>query len=331
MKIHKLLALCAAFVAMCTSCEHKELCYNHPHNGRVTVVFDWRYAADANPSSMSLYLFPKNGGSVQRYDFARRDGGPIEVLEGEYTAVCINSDTRYTMLDYTGAETTSYSSADLLSKLLVESETSSKTSRLSTISESAAMRAPRAEGTEDERVIYAPEAVWTDTNGAVVIENITVAGEQVLTMYPQQAYCKYTVQMTDINNCENVVEMSATISSMAEGVFAATQAPTGNPVTIPFAVTVDRDNAAATGIFNTFGHCPEGETHTHTVLIYAVMSDGAKYYTTVDVTDQVHNAPDPRNVVITIDNVDLPNPVIAGGNESVSVEDWENFVIDVLF
>ena len=49
------------------SCEHKDLCYDHSHTIDVEVVFDWRNASEAAPESMSLYLFPTNGGEALRY------------------------------------------------------------------------------------------------------------------------------------------------------------------------------------------------------------------------------------------------------------------------
>jgi hypothetical protein len=328
MKAYKILGFCAAMLAALTSCEHKELCYNHPHNGRVNVVFDWRNAPDANPESMALYLYPKDGGSVQRYDFTDLRGGQIEVLAGEYVAICVNSDTHYTLINQPSSTYTS--AADLVKYVEIATETSTRTSRLKSISDRLAKVAPRADGTEDERVVYAPENIWTAYEPNVVVLNVADAGEQTITLYPAQAHRKYTVNLYNINNCENVTEMSATLSSMAGGVYAAMRTPTEEAVTIPFAVTVDRATSSATSTFNTFGHCPEGYNHTHTVVIYAVMSDGANYYGTVDVTDQVHNAPDPYNVVISIDNVSLPNPVIAG-SETVTVEEWENFVINLMF
>lgn len=64
------------------SCEHKDLCYDHSHTIDVEVVFDWRNASEAAPESMSLYLFPTNGGEALRYEFtdcgAVRSGCPSE-------------------------------------------------------------------------------------------------------------------------------------------------------------------------------------------------------------------------------------------------------------
>ena len=88
------------------SCEHKDLCYDHSHTIDVEVVFDWRNASEAAPESMSLYLFPTNGGEALRYEFTDCGGGTIRVPVGNYGALCLNSDTenvtyRNTCLLYT--------------------------------------------------------------------------------------------------------------------------------------------------------------------------------------------------------------------------------------
>ena len=64
------------------ACEHKELCYDHAHVVPLRVVFDWSYAPDATPASMSFYLFPKDGqGEPLRYELTDREGGIIRVPE----------------------------------------------------------------------------------------------------------------------------------------------------------------------------------------------------------------------------------------------------------
>lgn len=44
----------AAFLAAVTSCEHKDLCYEHPHPAEIKVVFDWHKAPGAIPESMCV-------------------------------------------------------------------------------------------------------------------------------------------------------------------------------------------------------------------------------------------------------------------------------------
>ena len=80
------------------SCEHKDLCYDHSHTIDVEVVFDWRNASEAAPESMSLYLFPTNGGEALRYEFTDCGGGTIRVPVGNYGALCLNSDTEMSLI-----------------------------------------------------------------------------------------------------------------------------------------------------------------------------------------------------------------------------------------
>ena len=78
--------VCAAFLLMMaellSSCEHKDLCYDHPHRQNVEVMFDWSADPEANPATMSLYLYPEEGGDPIRYEFTDKNGGNISVAAG---------------------------------------------------------------------------------------------------------------------------------------------------------------------------------------------------------------------------------------------------------
>lgn len=56
------------------------------------MVFDWTEAPDADPATMSLYLYPEDGSEPMRYEFTDRTGGTITVPMGMYDAICVNSD-----------------------------------------------------------------------------------------------------------------------------------------------------------------------------------------------------------------------------------------------
>ena len=75
------------------SCEHKELCFHHPHVATVRVDFDWKNAPQANPEGMCVYFYPEEGGYPVRFDFAGKDGGPVEIKVGRYRILCYNNDT----------------------------------------------------------------------------------------------------------------------------------------------------------------------------------------------------------------------------------------------
>ena len=93
-ELRKAIAGCLAvmLLSLLAACEHKDLCYDHSHTTQVEVVFDWTEAPDADPATMSLYLYPEDGSEPMRYEFTDRTGGTITVPIGVYDALCVNSD-----------------------------------------------------------------------------------------------------------------------------------------------------------------------------------------------------------------------------------------------
>ena len=47
--------VCVLAAALC-SCNHKELCYHHPHTASVKVEFDWRDAREASPEGICVFF-----------------------------------------------------------------------------------------------------------------------------------------------------------------------------------------------------------------------------------------------------------------------------------
>ena len=72
----------------------------------------------------------------------------------------------------------------------------------------------------------------------------------------------------------------------------------------------------------------------HKMVFYVVMDDGAKYCykdsENLDVTEQVHNAPDFRHVHLIIDGLNLPDPIENGHGFDPSVDDWEIVEDDII-
>lgn len=316
---HVLLAIAVLAVLSLTSCEHKDLCHDSLHVVNVKVVFDWRKAPDAAPASMSLYLFPTHGGEALRYEFTDRNGGIIRVPVGHYDAFCLNSDTENVTYRNTGSKTTfevTTRTADLLSGL----------SALGVRSASV----PRARGTEDERIVLPPDMLWSDHAEGIGLNQETAA--PTITLYPAVSVCRYTVEIRNAKNLKYVSGVGSSISGLAGGLLpgAGADALTGERVTIPFdAVTgkdKDGEKTVITGGLLTFGH---KAGNNHTLTVYAVLADGSKWYYTYDVTDQIHSAPDPRNVHIVLDGLPLPKPIVNGGGFQPEVEDWQTVPIDI--
>ncbi len=77
-----------------------------------------------------------------------------------------------------------------------------------------------------------------------------------------------------------------------------------------------------TGMFYTFGHHEEN-MEPHMMALYVWYSNKEKFYTTFDVTDQVHSAPDKRHVRIIIDNAEFPSRCRKTEDLTWRVDDWQ--------
>lgn len=305
-----------------SSCEHKELCYDHPHSGDVQVVFDWQYAPDAAPKSMALYMFPADGGEALRYEFTDQNGGTIRIANGTYHAVCLNSDT----------ENISHRDAERHETFHITTRSTSLVESLATFGVRSE-GAPRAEGTEDERVALVPDMLWTDYADGIMLTQTT--GTQTITLYPKVSVSNYTVEIRNAENLKYVYGVSGSLSSLGGGLLPhkGSDTLTDERVTIPFDARMEEDDqgekTVVTGGLRAFGHHPEEAGNKHELIVYAVLADGSKWYYTYDVTDQIHAAPDPRNVHILLDGLPLPKPIANGGGFQPEVDPWNPIDIPI--
>ena len=308
-------AAAAAVLAAATSCEHKELCYDHSDAVDVEVVFDWCNAPDASPESMSLYLFPA-GGEALRYEFTDCRGGTIRVPVGSYEALCLNSDT----------ENVTYRNAECRETFEVTTRTADLLSGLSVLGV-LSDGVPRVDGTESERVILPPDMLWSDYAESVELK--PTAGTPTVTLSPEMSICRYTVEIRNAANLKYVSGISGSLSSMAESLYPGVgcDATCKTGATIPFDAAVSADKSTVTGELFAFG-CPSARK-THTLTVYAVLSDESKWYYTYDVTDQIHSAPDRRDVHIVLDGLPLPKPIVNGGGFQPDVDDWQSVNVDI--
>lgn len=317
----------ALILAVTTSCEHKELCYDHSHVADVQVVFDWRHAPDADPIAMLLYLFPADGSEPQLYWFSNRSGGTItggtiRVPMGTYHAVCLNTDT----------ENISHRNTERHETFHVTTHTTSLLSSLATLGVRSASP-PRAESTEDERVVLPPDMLWTDHSEDIVVTESSET--QTITFYPQVSVSRYTVEIRNAQNLKYVHGVSGSLSSLAGGLLPSkgADALTEECVTIPFDAAIEEDDKGektiVTGSLQAFGHHDQSKGNKHGLIIYAVLDDGSKWYYTYDVTDQIHAAPDKRNVHILLEELPLPKPIANGGGFQPDVDEWDTVNIPI--
>ena len=312
------ISLMSASLALLSGCHHKDLDMFSTEVSELYVRFDWRDAPDANPASMALYLYDENGATPIRYIFDNKDGGEIHSTFGLHHAICINSDnTDWARIrhleDIENMEIYTQDAATLTQQGL----------------RSASV--PRAEGTESERVAATPGMLWSNRQNDINL--VKHSGRQVITMYPKEVVCHYTVDVLNVKNLSEVVAetVDATISGMAEGYNHGADKATDTPVTMTFTLLSDPEADTLHGEFLTFGECAYTQKQ-HYLSLYLLLNDGTKWYKTFDVTNQVAEAPDPRHVHIIVSGAELPkstgNP---GSIFETDVNGWvtENIDLDM--
>lgn len=311
--------LAVLLITTFASCQHKELCYDHSHGAMVRVIFDWTEAPDADPETMSLYLFPKQGGDAMRYEFIDNQGGTISIPVGEYEALCLNSDT----------ESVSYRNMNSRQTFEVFGKQSTLLAGMTMMAVRSEVEgsAPRPLGTEDEQIMSAPERMWSDHLEGVEIKEVDGQG---LTLTPQLSTSQCSIQILNVDNLEHVNSMSGVLTGTSGSFYPGLGSDVlGSDVaTIPFSVTLWPDKNEVTGSLEFFGHCHES-TASHMLSIYAIMSDGSKYTYTFDVSDQMHDAVDQRNIQIVIDGLQLQKPIYNGNGFQPTVDDWNNTQVDI--
>lgn len=301
------LCLVGLFMLLFASCEHKELCYDHSHTVDVQVIFDWEKVPDADPTSVRLYLFPLNGGSVLSYEFTDSHRGEIAVPSGCYRALCVNSDTHSILYRNISRfiDFEAYTVGDILK---VRSSS-----------------APCAEGTEEQRIARSPERFWCARTDEVCIEK---SGKH-LTFYMEEATVRYRVRINHVNNLKYIESdgISGALSGMSGSLFIGQGIPSSEVVNVPFGIASE-DSAALTAEFFGFG-CPPLSDKPHKLVVYVLLADGSKCYYTYEVTSQIHEAENPRDVLITVDSLRLPKPITNGGGFHPDVDEWRNEEIEI--
>lgn len=336
--------LTLAVIALATSsCEHKELCYHHPHEVRLRVDFDWVDAPEANPEGMCVFFYSLDSDRpMRRFDFKGRMGDYITITEGRYRVICYNNDTEVCMFDAMHAFDSHF--AFTREGAILEPVLGAAASR--------SAKVPRAKGSEDQRIVVSPDMLWgatafdvTISDEEVTYTSVTLAQAEAgqfnpvtspdrqIILFPHELVCTYTYEIRNVTGLQHVSRMSGTITGMAPTLALGDESLGRECVTIPYEANKG-DATTIVGKFLTFGHHEEN-ADPHRMLIYIWMNDGQKYCYGMqsdrfDVTDQVHRAPDRRHVHIIIDGLDLKTP-IDDDIVDPSVDDWieENFDIHI--
>ncbi|MDE6317656.1 MAG: DUF5119 domain-containing protein [Muribaculaceae bacterium] len=298
-----------------TSCLHKDLDTELYHRVNVNVIFDWQNAPDANPTSMLTYFYHE-GDDALVFTFPGGEGGEVSIPSGTYNGVSLNGDISdwASMRNMDDPE-----SFEIYTKNAEQLEGYGLSSR----------SLPRAEGAENERMAMTPKMLWSDRSDNIDIPAYSDK-DIYITFTPCDNLCRYTVDILHVNNMEYLhgASVDATLSGMAESALIGKGETGETPVTMPFLLTPDSSAKSLHSEYLTFGECNTNKV-PHYLTVYLYLTDGTKWYKTFDVTGQVTDAPDPKNVHIVIDGLELPKPITGSGGFVPDVNEWNDIRIDI--
>lgn len=108
------LILTLSVIIAANSCEHKELCYYHPHVAPVRVNVDWSLFTMEQPTGMTAYAYTQDGKGEHLHRFITHDINSItlELEAGFFNSIVFNqSESEYGSIEFTDLE--SYNNAQV--------------------------------------------------------------------------------------------------------------------------------------------------------------------------------------------------------------------------
>ena len=293
--ITEILMLAALMASV--SCQHKDLCYDHPHNGHLQVVFDWAKVSETVEQNMELFLFPVGGGRPLHYQFYNIYGGYIDVPSGVYKAICANTGTGANRFE---------DSSDTFSGFTVTTRALSKS----------------------EDAILEPDILYSDHISDGI--RIDSGKDQTLTMYPAQRTPRYTVIVKNVRNLNGAKNCTASLTKLSCSYRAADDEALDDSHSQSFEMARAGESSLV-GMVTIFGH-RHNECLNHILTLHFDLQSGNELNCTVDVSDRMTElARDGRmsgEIIIDLD-IDLPKPISNGSGFQPTVDDWEGEEIDV--
>lgn len=277
--------------------------------GNLFIENNWENDPSANPEGMAYFFFPDNGGAPWRFDMPGRDGGEIKIPTGTYDCILFNDDMANAMAlhddDY-----------EDMSLTTTKGELYPGCDDFKEYPESVAL--------QNQVAHMNPDLIWCYS-----IEDIKVElsdRPQIIHTAPYPVTATYHVIVKNAANLDGVAKMSGAMSGMAETLDICINALSQSAVILP--CHLGKNGAdGITGTFHTFGRCADPSIN-NILYLFFWLTDGRRYICEFNVTNMVKSAPDPKNVWVIIDNINIPES--SGPQEgafNVGVDGWNNIVI----
>ncbi|MDE6101083.1 MAG: DUF5119 domain-containing protein [Paramuribaculum sp.] len=324
-------AFCAACILLC-GCHQKDLVYPDSAMIKISVRFDWTYAPDADPDGMTVVFFPEDdGGHIWRYELAGSEGGDIEIPAGSYRMMAFNNDTKHIF----------YSGTSQMESYKAFTQETVPVAWPDTVLETCP-------GIVADKIHRSPDALYCASAKNVSVglcsvsyrpvrpesapeeSEIKECGRHIIKCYPEPRTCTYTCILRDVANIKGMRRGYFVLSGLSPSDLIARDILSDSEAEYLF--TASRDDNDITGRTVAFGRSASPSARQFLYLV-AVMADGRVAAYCRDVSGQVVNSPDKRNVKIIVDGIELPyvspdSPDEGEPGFDVGVDDWELVIVD---
>lgn len=173
-------------ILLLPACEHKDLCFEHPHYSSVRVTFAWDGIAGYDrPEGMRVVFYPEKGGDNWTFDFPGGDSRAIRLPEGDYRVACFNYDTE--MIDWKNKDDHSTFMADTR-------EVNSPDKTLARVT---------------------PDYLCGDNVEDFSLKASATGGEALLALHPRTMVCRYTYEVNGLRNLGQIADIRAGLSGMS--------------------------------------------------------------------------------------------------------------------
>ena len=170
-----------------TACEHKDLCYDHPHFATVRVIFDWTKISNHDkPEGMRVVFYPTDDESnTWIFDFPGGEGGEVELPENDYRVICFNYDTDGMVWKGNGSYT------------LFTADTRD------------------VQSPDNRTMAVTPPWLCGDHIDGVILKDIPGGSTKIIRLTPVNMVCHYTYEVNGLRGLDRVADLRAALSGMS--------------------------------------------------------------------------------------------------------------------
>ena len=307
------------FTLLLTSCDYKELCYDHDHKYhlilKLSLNLDMGYDFEVDdethtkinlPEVMKVCYYDPQTNKEKSTEYVKGDGGELNVARDTYNMVIYNFGTEWTQIRGEGDINTLEAFTSDITDL--------KTRELSSFTRSGEYEAPGP-------IIYTPDHLLVShlkVDLPKFIEDsvmtIKADGETIIETY--------SFEMPNLTGVENIKEIEAFVTNQARGNYFGRGVLRAEPATIYFSIDPKVGVKGIKSAFNTFGKLPgESRCYLH-ILIRDIV--GRELLYSEDITDQFVNS---GHHIVIEEPIDVPKP--KGSGIAPTVEPWEEVIHDV--